>query len=167
MKTLTNYLPCLGVFAILGSLAVAQTPPTPQQTHEANLKAYISMMRQDLKKDKVSILTELMALSPDQAAKFWPIYNEYDKTLTKLADERIAFIRLYADSYESLSNEMATKIAMGMMDVEARRVDLRKQYFQRISQALSAKDAARWLQIETQIEKVLDLQILASLPIVD
>ena len=140
---------------------------TPQQTREANLKAYIGMMRKDLKKDKVSILTELMDLSPDQAAKFWPIYNEYDKTLTKLADERIAFIRLYADSYASLSNEMATKIAMGMMDVEARRVDLRKQYFQRISQALSAKDAARWLQIEAQIEKVLDLQILASLPIVD
>jgi hypothetical protein len=36
-----------------------------------------------------------------------------------------------------------------------------------LSQALTAKDAARWLQIESQIEKVIDLQILASLPIVE
>src|SRR5271165_2897692 len=135
-----------------GPPAGAQTPPpTPQQTQEANLKAYISLMRQDVKKDKVSILTELMDLGPDQAARFWPVYNEYDKALTALADERIAYIRLYADNHSALSEEMATKIAMGMMDVEARRVDVRKQYFTRVSQALTPKDAARWLQVEAQI----------------
>lgn len=168
MIKIANYFVCLSVLAVGGSLAVAQTPAaTPQQTQEANLKAYIEMMRKDLKKDKVSILTELMALDPQQSAKFWPIYNEYDQALVKLADQRIVFIRMYAENYESLTNEMATKIAMGMMDIEGRRVELRKQYFPRVSQALSGKDAARWLQIESQIEKLLDLQILASLPIVE
>ena len=167
VKKLANYLACLGIVALVGPLAVAQKPPTPQQTQDANIKAYVGMMRQDLKKDKVAILTELMDLSPDQSAKFWPVYNEYDQHLTKLADERVAFIRMYANNYASLTNEMATKVAIGMLDVEARRLDLRKQYFQRLSQALTAKDAARWLQIEAQIEKVVDLQILASLPIVD
>jgi hypothetical protein len=161
MNKLTSYLACLGLFA------AAQTPPTPQLTKEANLNAYVNMMRQDLKKDKVSILTELMDLGPDQAAKFWPLYNEYDKGLTALADERIAFIRLYVDNYSGLTDEMATRIAVGMMDIEAKRGELRKQYFTRISQALTAKDAARWLQVEAQIEKLVDLQILASLPIVE
>jgi hypothetical protein len=167
LRQIANCLACVGVLAIAGPLALAQTPPTPQQTQEANLNAYIGLMRQDLKKEKVSILTELMDLGPEQAARFWPVYNEYDKELTKLGDERIAFIRLYADNYSALSDEMATKIAMGMMDVEARRADLRKQYFQRLSPILTAKGAARWLQIEAQIEKVVDLQILASLPIVE
>jgi hypothetical protein len=166
MNKIAGYLACFGIFAIAGPLAVAQTPPTPQQTKEANLKAYIGMMRTDLKKDKVSILTEMMDLGPDQAARFWPVYNEYDKALTALADERIAFIRMYADNYSDLTDEMATKIAMGMMDLQARRMDLQKQYFQRLSQTLTPKDAARWLQIEAQIEKVVDLQILSSLPIV-
>ena len=167
MKKIVNYLACLGVFAMAGHLAMAQTPPTPEETKEANLKAYIGMMRQDLKKDKVSILTELMDLDPQEAAKFWPVYNEYDKALTALADERIAFIRLYADNYGALSDEMATKIATGSLDIEGRRGELRKQYFAKVSQALTAKDAARWLQIEMQIEKVVDLQILSSLPIVE
>jgi hypothetical protein len=165
VKTIAKYLACLGL-AVAGPLAMAQAPLTPQQNQEANLKAYISMMRQDLKKDKVAVLTELMDLDPEEAAKFWPIYNEYDQALTKLADERIAFIRLYAENYLALSDEMATKIATGMMDVESRRVELRKQYFPRVGQALTVKDAVRWLQIEAQIEKVVDLQILSSLPII-
>jgi hypothetical protein len=167
MTKIGNYLACLGVFALAGPLTVAQTPSTPQQTKEANLQAYIGMMRKDLKKDKVSILTEMMALGPQESAKFWPVYNEYDKALTKLGDERIVFIRLYADNYSSLSDETVTKIATGLMDVEGRRVELRKQYFPLMSQALTVKDAARWLQIESQMEKLIDLQILSSLPIVE
>lgn len=167
MNKIASYLACFGILAIAGSPAVAQTAAAPKQTQEANLNAYISLMRKDLKKDKVSILTELMALGPEQAAKFWPVYNDYDKALTALADERVAFIRMYADNYSALSDEMATKIAMGALDIQARRVDLQKQYFQRLSQTLTPKDAARWLQVEAQIEKVVDLQILSSLPIVE
>jgi hypothetical protein len=166
MNSIARYVACFGALALTSALSLAQTPSL-QQTREANLTAYIGLLRKDLKTDKVSILTELMALDPGQAAKFWPVYNEYDKSLTKLADERIAFIRMYADNFSALSQETATKIAMGMMDVQAKRLDLQKQYFQRLSQVLSPKDAARWLQVEAQIEKLVDLQILSSLPIVN
>ena len=167
MNNLANYLACVGVLALAGTLAAAQTPPTPEQTQEANLKAYIGMMRQDLKKDKVSILTEIMDLGPEQSAKFWPVYNEYDQALTKLKDERLAFIRMYADNASSLSDDMATKIATGMMDVESRMQGLRKQYFPRVSKVLTPKGAVRWLQVEAQVEKLIDLQILSNLPIVE
>src|SRR3954452_8254668 len=166
MKIFARYPAGIAAFALAVAAATAQTP-TPEQTQEANLKAYISMMRKDLKKDKVSILTELMALEPDQSAKFWPVYNEYDKALTKLSDERVVFIRMYADNFSSLTGDMATKVALGIMDVEARRVDLRKQYFLRLGKVLTPKDAVRWLQIEAQMEKLVDLQILSSLPIVE
>jgi len=163
---MNKFARCLACLGLASSLAVAQAP-TPQQTQEANLKAYVSMIRTDLKKDKVSIITEMMALSPDQSAKFWPVYNQYDKALTKLADERLALIRMYAGSYSAMSQETATKLALGAIDVQARRLQLQKEYFQRFSQVLTPKDAARWLQVETQIEKLIDLQILASLPIVE
>ncbi|HVP00292.1 MAG TPA: hypothetical protein VMT15_19610 [Bryobacteraceae bacterium] len=166
MNRTANYIACLCVFAMAGDRIVAQTP-NPEQTQEANFKAYINLMRADYKKDKVSIITQLMALSPEEASKFWPVYNEYDQSLTKLGDERIAFIRMYSDNYSSMSKEMITKIALGMMDVDAKRLDLRKQYFLRFSQALTSKHAARWLQVEGQIEKLMDLQILASLPLVE
>ena len=168
MKHTKSWLACFGAFVLLSPLAFAQDQPADNQnTTEQNLKTYIDLLRHDLNKDKVAILTELMDLDSNEAAKFWPIYDEYTKSLHQLADERLALIRLYAENYATLTDEMATKIAVGAMDVEAKRIALRKQYFQKFSEALTAKDAARWLQIETQIEKLLDLQILASLPIVE
>jgi hypothetical protein len=152
---------------LAGFPALAQQKMTPSQTREANLKEYVELLRKDLGKEKVSILTEMMEFSPEEAAKFWPLYNAYDKELTKLADERIAFIRMYSDNYTSLSDEMTNTIANGAMDLEIRRVNLRRQYYQEMSKALSVRLAARFLQIETQIEKIVDLQIASSLPVVE
>jgi len=155
------------LLALAGSPVLAQERPTPGETQEANFKAYVELLRKDLNKDKVSILTEMMDLGPEEAAKFWPVYNTYDKELTKLRDERVAFIRMYAENYSSLSDEKVTQIANGLLDLEIRRIQLRKQYFKTMSQTLSAKLAARFVQIESQIEKLVDLQIASSLPIVE
>jgi hypothetical protein len=152
---------------LAGFPVLAQQKPTPTETREANFKAYVELLRKDLRKEKVSILTEMMEFNPEEAAKFWPLYNTYDKELTKLADERIAFIRMYSDNYSTLTDEMTNTIANGAMDLEIRRVNLRRQYYQEMSKALSVRLAARFLQIETQIEKIVDLQVAASLPVVE
>lgn len=162
--------PIILVAALLFGLAAttfAQSAPTPAETQEANLKAYVSMLRQDLRKAKVAILTELMQLLPEESAKFWPVYNEYDKALTQLGDQRTAFIRMYAENLGSLSDEKVTQIATGLLDFEARRNQLKRQYFQKMSQTVSVKQAARFLQIENQIEKLVDLQISSNLPVVE
>ncbi|MBI4889529.1 MAG: hypothetical protein HY821_02820 [Acidobacteria bacterium] len=148
-------------------LAAAQQAPSPSENKEANLKAYVDLLRKDVKKEKVGIFTELMDLTPDEAAKFWPVYNSYDKALTVLADERIALIKLYADSYGNLTPAIATKLAMGVLDLDARRTQLKRQYVQKFSQALNPILAARFLQIENQVEKILDLQIASSLPVIE
>ena len=140
--------------------------PTAQQTEEANLQAYVGLLRKDVKKEKVSIITELMALSPEESAKFWPVYNEFDKALTVLADERIGLIRMYGENYGSMTDQVATKLGLGILDLEAKRNQLKRQYFERMSKALTPITASRFLQIETQLEKIIDLQISASLPIV-
>ena len=134
---------------------------------EENLRTYVDLLRKDIKKDKVSILTEMMDLSPDEASKFWPVYKQYDQELTKLGDERIAFIRMYAENYGSLTDQKVTQIANGLLDVEGRRNALKKKYFQKMSQVLNPKQATKFLQIEHQILLLLDLQVAASLPIVE
>ncbi len=159
----------LTVIALISGalLAPAQQAPSAAENKEANLKAYVDLLRKDVKKEKVSILTDLMNLTPDEAAKFWPIYNDYDKALTVLADERVALIKLYADSYGNLTPAIATKLATGALDLDAKRNQLKREYVHKFSQAISPILAARFLQIENQIEKILDLQIASSLPVIE
>jgi hypothetical protein len=167
MKSCLVILSCCILMALAGSAVWAQEQPTLGQTEEANFKAYVELLRKDLNKDKVSILTEMMDLSPEEAAKFWPLYNSYDQELTKLRDQRVAFIRMYAENIGSLTDEKVTQIVNGLLDMESNRIQLRKKYFQTVSKALSAKLAARFVQVESQIEKLVDLQIAASLPVVE
>ena len=155
------------VLICLGASAWAQAPPSKAASKEANVKEYITLLRQDVQKQKVAILTELMDLSAEDAAKFWPVYNEYDKELTKLKDERVSLIKDYADNFGSLTDEKATQLANGFLDLDGKRNDLKRQYLQKVGQALTPKLAVRFLQIETQLEKIIDLQIASNLPIVE
>ena len=145
----------------------AQPVLSLEQTKETNFKAYIELLRKDIKTDKVAVITEIMALSPEEAAKFWPIYGAYDKELTKLGDERLALFRTYAENYSALTDEQATSIVNGLLDAQVRRNALQRKYFKQVSQALSPKMAARFIQIEHQLLLILDMQVAASLPLVD
>lgn len=164
-----NWIIRLGgtALGVLLSVAGAAQQPTPDQTKEANLKAYVELLRKDVKKDKVAILSELMDLGPEESSKFWPVYNDFDKALTVLADERIALIRMYAENFGAMTDVTATKLANGALDLDARRNDLKRSYFQKLSAVLNPRLAARFLQIENQLEKIIDLQIASSLPVIE
>ena len=163
---MTKYV-LICALAVSASSLDAQPAPTVRENEEMNLRAYVELLRKDLKRDKVALLTELMQLNPEESSKFWPLYGEYDKALTKLADERIALIRIYADNFSTLTDQKILQVANGLMAVELSRNQLKKDYFQRIGRAVSVRQAARFLQLETQIEKIVDLQILSALPVIE
>jgi hypothetical protein len=49
-----------------------------------------------VRQQKAEAMGAVMELSAADAAKFWPIYSEYDTELSKLNDARVANIREYA-----------------------------------------------------------------------
>jgi len=139
---------------------------TPDDTREANLRAYVELLRSDIRSQKVAIITELMDFTEADDAKFWPVYREYETELTKINDDRLALINEYAANYQTLTDDAADRLARGALDVEGRRHALRVRYYDRFKSVLSPKAAARFLQVENQMLLILDLQIAASLPIV-
>jgi hypothetical protein len=107
-----------------------------------------------------------MQLDIDQAAKFWPIYSEYDAALTKLNNSRLANIQEYARNYNQMTDAKADELIQKASDYRKRRLELLTTYYGRVKTALGAIQAARFLQIEDQLLQIIDLQIASSLPIV-
>jgi hypothetical protein len=68
---------------------------SPTDAQMKNLDAYIDLLRKNAKQQK-EIMGSVMVLSAADAAKFMPIYSEYDKELTKLNDQRAENIKEYA-----------------------------------------------------------------------
>jgi hypothetical protein len=133
---------------------------------EANLRAYVELLRSDVRFERVAIITEMMQFTEAEDEKFWPVYREYETALSKLNDDRLALIKEYAAAYQNITDEVADRLARGALDLEARRHALKVQYYDRFKTVLSPKTAARFLQVENQILLIIDLQIASSLPVV-
>ena len=148
--------------------AQAQKPPAADKndTKEMNLRAYAELLRADVRAEKVAILTELMQFTEAEDKAFWPIYREYDVELSKVNDERVGMIDEYAKNYTQVTDALADKLALKALELETRRTAVKQKSYERMKSALSAKTAARFLQVENQLLMVIDLQIAASLPIV-
>jgi hypothetical protein len=106
-----------------------------------------------------------MQLDPDEAAKFWPIYRDYDAELSKLNDLRVANIEEYSRTYNQLTNEKADELVHNAMAFQRQREDLLAKYYDRVKQEMGAITAARFVQVENQLLLIIDLQIASSLPI--
>jgi hypothetical protein len=147
-------------------VSAQQPAATRLETTDANLGAYVELLRADVRAQKVAFITELMDFSAADDKVFWPIYRAYDTELSAINDERVSGIEEYARNYHTVSDALADKLATKALELETRRTALKEKYYARMKTALSATTAARFLQVENQLLLIIDLQIAASLPIV-
>jgi hypothetical protein len=162
----------LAVLTLLAGAPFASAQSTAKSkaaddTRDTNLRAYVELLRSDLRTEKVAIITEVMAFTEEEDAKFWPIYREYEMQLAKINDDRLKGIKEYADNFDKITDELADRLVKGALGLEERRHALKLDVYNKLKTALSAKTAARFLQVENQILLLLDLQIASSLPIVE
>ena len=155
---------CLAAAPLVAAQGAAASA---DQTRARNLQAYVELLRSDIRDQKVAIITGMMQFSDEEDARFWPVYRDYEKELSSINDERLALIREYAESYEKMTDPVADRLARSALDLEARRNALKTKYYERLTAILPARAAARALQVENQILLLLDLQIAASLPVVE
>jgi flagellar biosynthesis/type III secretory pathway protein FliH len=146
---------------------VKQTSTSPvEENKKKNIQAYIDLLRSDVRQQKAEIMGSVMELSAADAAKFWPIYTEYDAELTKLNDQRLANIQEYARTYAQMTDEKADELIKNGMSYQKQRGELLAKYYDRVKQELGGITAARFVQIEHQLLSIIDLRIAAELPIV-
>jgi len=175
MKRILNAVTC--VFLSAAALS-AQTPAKAttnaglgkQQgasNEDTNIRAYIELLRTDLRNSKSQVLGEVMQLDASQAAKFWPIYKEFEKEYATIGDKIVAAVKAYSDGCPDISDTLADQLANQVLNIEQERNALKKKYYARMKEGVGALTATRFLQVENQIERLIDLQIASQLPVID
>jgi hypothetical protein len=129
-------------------------------------EGYVALMRSDVQAKKTDIIRQNIKLTDDQAKTFWPIQRSYENELSKLGDERVNIIREYAKSWDNLSDPEAKDLGNRALEYQKKRVDLRKKYFDRMTKDISPTIAAKFFQVEVQLEDLIDLGIASSIPLV-
>jgi Na+/phosphate symporter len=135
-------------------------------TEKQNLQEYIVLLRENLRQEKGQLLGGMMQFTPADAAKFWPIYDEYDRELNQLNNLRLENMKSYARDYSQMTDEKADQLTRQGFEFQKRRAELLEKYYERVKQALGATTAARFLQVENQLLSIMDLQIESHLPVI-
>ena len=147
--------------ALFAGVTWAQGPAS----HEDQMKAYVNMLRKDVRSDWQSIVDQAMGLEPGDKAKFWGVYDGYQKEMKAHWDRRLANIKLYAQNFDKMTDPIADKIAAAAMVNEQDNVAIRNKYYGQMKAALGPKAAARFWQVETMLGQLIGLQLGAELPL--
>jgi hypothetical protein len=158
MKTLL----VMGLLLMPAVAFSAPGAPTP----DARLDPYIALLRTDLKAERAAVIVNNMHFSDAEANAFWPVYNNYQKELSTVGDEKVALIKDYAAHLNQLDDKTAADLTARALAMEEQRLQIIKKYIGEFGKVLSAKQVARLFQLEMQMQRLVDLQIAAELPLV-
>lgn len=143
---------------LFAALAVTAAPASAQV-------GIFDLLRADLASQKKALLSQAMNMTEHEKEIFWPIYEDYQKELETLGEVRTTMIKDYSEHHASMSDKMAASLARRALDFEEKRLKLYRKYNGRIAKKLSPTLAARWLQAEHVINTMIDVQIVAELPL--
>ena len=131
-----------------------------------SMDQWIKMLKEDLKAHKKDIVTEEMkTFTPEEAKRFWPIYDAYNTELERFVDARLAVMKAYIDDYDTLTDAQAMELLNRRFNIQKQRNALDDKYRKQFETALSPKRLARFYQIEHQLQLLIELQATSSLPL--
>jgi hypothetical protein len=122
-------------------------------------------MKKDVRLEKHVIVDQAMELEAAQKSQFWAIYADYQKALDAIWEQRIVNIAKYADNIEKMTDAIADQLALKAIDLEAQRGALRSKYYGVYKAKMGAKVAVRFLQVESTLAYLVDLQISSQVPL--
>lgn len=161
MKNSVSAVLLVGILLLNAAVLFAEGP-----TKEAAIDQDIQMLRKDLRSEKKQIVAANMQLTEAEALKFWPVYDQYTAETIKVNDTRLALIKEYAQSYESLTDSQAQNFIKRWLEADDTAVKLRLKYVPNFSAVLPAKKTARFLQIDRRLGLLTDIQVASGLPLV-
>jgi len=144
-----------------GALRAAQ-PPTGQAA-EANLDVLVHAIQSNRK----ALVAVNLKLTDDEAAKFWPVYDRYQKEINAIGDRLVGVIQDYTANFSDLSNEKAMKLVDDYLAVEADRVKVKRAYVDEFAKALPGRKVTRFYQIENKMDAVIRYDLAATIPVVE
>jgi hypothetical protein len=167
-KTLLSAAAAVAVTMLSAGSVVAQTAAQAPDAAKmrAEIDKAIDSLRKDARAGKADILGKTLALDSTQAAAFWPIYKQYEAELQTVNNDRVAIIQDFAEHFDTLNDANAKGLVDRQMAYEEKRLALTKKYAGEMMKVLPAKTVARFLQVDSRLNKLADLAVANEIPLV-
>lgn len=139
-----------------GVAAIAQqTDASPAENNQKKLD--------QLESYRIAYISKKLDLSPQEAEKFWPVYNNYQDEIEQLIAER----KNSKQKLEKLTDDQVQQNANDEIKFEERLLDVRKKYMNEFRRVLPQRKAAMVFHAEREMrgQLIRELQARRNLQI--
>ncbi len=153
--------------ALLSLPAVAAAQPAKTT---AIYQQEIALTRAAMESQRKVVVIENLKLDGSANENgFWQVYNAYRAEMGKVGDRRVKVIADYADAYRqgSVSDKLAAKLLDRYLAVLQDQVKVKKRFVRKFKKVLSAKQVARFYQIDNRLDLLVNMQIAAGVPLME
>ena len=156
---------------LLAAMAVVMTIPAfsadpPPAAQAPSQEEVIAQFRTDMMSKRADIMAKGLTLTADQAAKFWPLFEAYQKEQDVIVNEQISAVKAYADQYQELNDADALAYVKSLLGRDQKMLDLRTKWLEKFQKAVPAKIAARAIQLDRRLSNVAQIQLSQQIPLV-
>ena len=157
------------IMLIAAALATpAWTAEAPQATTVSapDTAQTLEQFRNDLQAKRADLMAKGLTLSADQAAKFWPLFETFQKEQNAVIDGQLQATQKYADSHTTLTDADALKYVNALLERDVKMHDLRVKWLGKFQTVVSPKIAARAIQIDRRLSLTTQVALASQVPLI-
>jgi len=105
---------------------------------------------------KVSYITEQLHFTPEQAERFWPVYNKYE---AEVRQARRDFLTRYKARNAGATREQARRYIEENLEYQQQVLELKKKYKDELLKTITPQQLAQLYEAERDFRKLLIRQL--------
>lgn len=152
------------LFLALGCALALMSSPVPAQDKpdaERTSAEWLALIQAD----KKALVGRSMDLTPEESAKFWPLYDGFQRELAVPQNTVTRVLLDYIAAGQTLTDANAKRLIEQMHSAEKEELRLREKHFRQLLRVLPARKAARYVQIENKIQAVVRYESAKAVPL--
>ncbi len=125
---------------------------------QAQQRPHLFKNNDKIKALKTAYITEALDLTPKEAEKFWPVYNQYDKKIMELRFKKMHDLRnkiRTKENFNALSEKEAQNILAGFLNIERNILDEKSNLNKQLLKVISAKKILKLYRAEDSFNRRL------------
>ena len=154
------------IVLVLSAPVFAADPTGPASGAQPTPEQVAAQVRNDLQASRADIMAKGLTLTAEQAAKFWPLLEQYPKEQNAIIDGQLKAIQQYADRYDQLKDADAVAFVSALLERDAKMQALRVQWLTKFQSAVPAGTAARAIQLDRRLSLAGQIQLSSMIPLV-
>jgi Spy/CpxP family protein refolding chaperone len=156
---------CIVGLSGLAAVATQQRVQPASATAPPSVEEVLRTVRADLQASRSDIIAKNVSLTSEQAAKFWPVFETYQKEQNAIMDEQMKGIQQYVDGFDTLDDTASLGLMKAHFTRDQKMVELRQKWLAEFQKVLPTKLAVRVMQIDRRLSLVHQVEFASHIPL--